>query len=98
MHATARVTHYLMAKETCQFFKKWYSDVLRLCVFTLVREGIEKLFRFMILIYSRCHDFVPLPLQRYRDSLFNTVTKRYRPLLTVTEFYRFLCYKRYRSE
>ena len=31
---------------------------------------------------------------RYRDPPSATVTERYRPLLTVTEFYRYLRYKR----
>ena len=45
--------------------------------------------------YSKSYDFVPLPLQRYRDSPSATVTERYRPLLTITESYRYLRYKRY---
>ena len=55
--------------------------------------------------YSRSYDYVPLPLQRYRDSPsgtvtdrngpFTTVTERYQALLTVTESYRYKRYKRY---
>jgi hypothetical protein len=60
-----------------------------------------------IISYSRSYDFVPLPLplQRYRGSPsatvndrnrpLRTVHRRYPPLLTVTESYRYLRYKRY---
>ena len=37
--------------------------------------------------YSKSYDFVPLPLQRYRDSPSATVTNRYGPFITVTERY-----------
>ncbi len=36
---------------------------------------------------SRSYDYVPLPLQRYRDSPSATVTHRYGPFTTVTKRY-----------
>ncbi len=52
--------------------------------------------------YRRSYDFVPLPsLYRYSVTVTHrrpplpTFTNRSRPLLIVTEFYRYLSYKRY---
>ena len=53
------------------------------------------------MIMSR-YRFGPYVTDRYRfranvTQRYATLHQRYRPLLTVTEFYRYLRYKRYRS-